>query len=324
MSRHRLALLSLVAAALLAPSPGAAALARASLPDVEDEVMCPVCGTPLNLAQSPQADRERAFIRALIARGATKEQIKRRLVAQYGPQVLATPRHSGFDLAAYLVPVLLGAAAVALLAVALALWLALLGPVLGHLETPTVGASFMLTVSTEGLAVLAATLAQDRWLLYAALAPFALGLAFYAFVLARFDLRQLLAGRGDHWVSGGALAISALAAGRIAVAARRFGVLVGTAKVVALAVWGVALLWLPGLIAAELIRPRLRYDVRRWSTVFPLGMYAACSFTVGALVDATALTRLATAWSWVAFAVWLMVLGATLWRVSEVARRQEL
>lgn len=107
---------------LLAPASGLAAAARTTLPDVEDEVMCPVCGTPLNLAQAPQADRERAFIRALIARGATKAQIKRRLVEQYGPQVLATPRQSGFDLAAYLVPMVLGAAALALLVVALARW----------------------------------------------------------------------------------------------------------------------------------------------------------------------------------------------------------
>src|SRR5215210_6827071 len=114
--------LSLLAAGLLVPSSGVAAPARATLPDVEDEVMCPVCGTPLNLAQAPQADRERTFIRALIARGATKSQIKRRLVDQYGPQVIATPPPRGFDLAAYLVPLLLGVAALALAAAALVRW----------------------------------------------------------------------------------------------------------------------------------------------------------------------------------------------------------
>ena len=118
----RLAALWLTAAALAAPAAAPAAPARTTLPDVEDEVMCPVCGTPLNLAQAPQADRERAFIRVLIARGATKEQIKRRLVAQYGPQVLAAPPPTGFDLAAYLVPILLGMAALALAAATLWRW----------------------------------------------------------------------------------------------------------------------------------------------------------------------------------------------------------
>jgi cytochrome c-type biogenesis protein CcmH len=112
----------LTTAALAVPAAAFAAPARTTLPDVEDEVMCPVCGTPLNLAQAPQADRERAFIRSLIARGATKEQIKRRLVEQYGPQVIATPPPRGFDLAAYLVPLLLGVAALALAAAALVRW----------------------------------------------------------------------------------------------------------------------------------------------------------------------------------------------------------
>src|SRR5205809_6278723 len=62
---------------------------KTNLPDVEDEVMCPVCGTALNLSFSPQADRERAFIRRQIAAGKTKQQIIDALVAQYGTAVLA-------------------------------------------------------------------------------------------------------------------------------------------------------------------------------------------------------------------------------------------
>jgi cytochrome c-type biogenesis protein CcmH len=90
---------------LLATSPLAtAAEPRASLPDIEDEVMCPTCGTPLNHAFSPQAERQRDFIRSEIARGRDKEQIKQALVAEFGREVLATPDDSGFDLAAYLVP----------------------------------------------------------------------------------------------------------------------------------------------------------------------------------------------------------------------------
>ena len=54
--------------------------------------MCPVCGTTLELASdSPQAIREREFIRGLIAEGRTKEEIKDALVAEFGEEVLATP-----------------------------------------------------------------------------------------------------------------------------------------------------------------------------------------------------------------------------------------
>lgn len=194
-------------------------------------------------------------------------------------------------------------AAIALGAISLGLWLALLGPVLRNATGPAAGASFMPTVSTEALAVLAAVLGireHAGWLQDGALVLFAGGLLLYAWVLARFDVRELLNGRGDHWVSGGALAISALAAGTIT----------EQPDPVAIAVWVAAMLWLPALIAAELARPRLRYDVARWATVFPVGMYAACSSAVGTRLDAPALTRFAAVWTWVAFAVWLVVLAA--------------
>jgi cytochrome c-type biogenesis protein CcmH len=95
----------LVAIALLAPG-SAAAQTRASLPDIEDEVMCPICGTLLQLSDSPQAERERELIRRLIGEGRDKEQIKDALVAEYGEEVLATPDSSGFDLTAWVLPLL--------------------------------------------------------------------------------------------------------------------------------------------------------------------------------------------------------------------------
>ena len=78
---------------------------QTTLPDVEDEVMCPVCGTTLELASdAKQAIDERELIRDLIAQGLTKEQIKDELVSEFGPEVLATPSTEGFDLAAWVVP----------------------------------------------------------------------------------------------------------------------------------------------------------------------------------------------------------------------------
>ncbi len=61
------------------------------------------------------------------------------------------------------------------------------------------------------------------WLVSAAVPVLVLGLAFYVFTAARFDLRELFTGHGDHWVAGGALAISALAAGKITEAAGALG-----------------------------------------------------------------------------------------------------
>ena len=66
--------------------------------------MCPICGTPLELSSSPQAERQRALIRRLIDRGETKSEIKDALVSEYGPEVLAVPSDDGFELTAWLVP----------------------------------------------------------------------------------------------------------------------------------------------------------------------------------------------------------------------------
>ena len=102
------AVVALAIAALLALSSAAvAAEPRASLPDIEDEVMCITCNVPLNIAESPQASRQRAFIRRLVDEGRTKDQIKTRLVAEYGENVLALPDEDGVGAAVYVVPIAL-------------------------------------------------------------------------------------------------------------------------------------------------------------------------------------------------------------------------
>ena len=100
----RRALVLVLALALAAPA--AAQERRASLPDIEDEIMCVECGTALNLSEAPVADDMRAYIRREIEKGRTKEQIKSSLAAQFGEGVLADPPRSGFNLAVYLVPIL--------------------------------------------------------------------------------------------------------------------------------------------------------------------------------------------------------------------------
>ncbi len=57
------AVLAIVCAAAVLSAPAGAAPQRASLPQIEQEVMCVVCKTPLAIANGPQADAERDFIR---------------------------------------------------------------------------------------------------------------------------------------------------------------------------------------------------------------------------------------------------------------------
>jgi len=117
-------LLCVVVLLALAAAPAAATAAqpRVSFNDLEDEVMCDVCGVPLNIAESPRAEQQRQEIKGMIARGLTKKQIKSELVARYGPSILATPEDHGFELAAYLVPIAAVLAALTALAIALPRW----------------------------------------------------------------------------------------------------------------------------------------------------------------------------------------------------------
>jgi cytochrome c-type biogenesis protein CcmH/NrfF len=84
---------------------------QTTLGDIENEVMCPVCGTPLALAtEPPQAQREREYIQRLIDDCRSKDEIKTALVAEFGDDVLALPGDDGDgdigDLLVYLVPAL--------------------------------------------------------------------------------------------------------------------------------------------------------------------------------------------------------------------------
>lgn len=117
-----LAALLVLTAPTLEPTIATAATLRTILNEIEEEVMCPVCGTLLALAESPQATREKAFVEKLAKEGKNKDEIKEALVNQYGDAVLALPKSSGFSLSAYVVPIVAFIVAVILLAFAVWKW----------------------------------------------------------------------------------------------------------------------------------------------------------------------------------------------------------
>ena len=98
---------------VLALAPVAAASeSHPTLGELEGEVICPTCHTTLDQSSSPIAARMKLFIAARIRAGDTKSEIERKLVAQFGPEVIAKPSRHGFDLVAWLLPLdlaLLGA-----------------------------------------------------------------------------------------------------------------------------------------------------------------------------------------------------------------------
>jgi cytochrome c-type biogenesis protein CcmH len=116
------ALLGLLGVPISLAAPAVAATPRASLSEIENEVMCVSCREPLALAQSPQAFAERNFVRNLVNQGQTKHQIEQALVLQYGTAVLGRPPASGFNLTVYILPPALVVIGLLTLAVTLPRW----------------------------------------------------------------------------------------------------------------------------------------------------------------------------------------------------------
>lgn len=208
----------------------------------------------------------------------------------------------------------------ALLALSAALWPGLLFLVVRHIARGMPGTVFLPAVATEGLAVLGAALApavRADWLAHTALVLFWLGIALYVVALLCFDFREVAVGAGEHWIAGGALTISALAGSKL-IAAYRVnpylwndddnGVLHGVT--VGLLVLGLG--WYLVLAVAELLWPRPRYDVRRWATVFPMGMTAAAALTVATAVDVSWPKGLGRVLLWIAVAAWLVMAAGTV------------
>lgn len=119
MRRAVAATLALLA---LGATPALAAMQRTTLHTIEQQVMCVTCNIPLQVAESPAADDERAYIVTLIDRGLTAAQIKHQLVLEYGDAVLDVPPDHGFNVVFYVLPIAGALAAVALVAFLLPRW----------------------------------------------------------------------------------------------------------------------------------------------------------------------------------------------------------
>ena len=126
MRPRRLIALAALTLALAGTSPALTAPVQAA-GDVNfysavTQFMCTTCHEPLNQVNSPQAISEKQTLQGLINKRLTLAQIKRGMEAQYGPQVLAQPPASGFNLTVYVLPPAIFLGGLALLAYTLPKW----------------------------------------------------------------------------------------------------------------------------------------------------------------------------------------------------------
>lgn len=86
---------------------------------IDRMLICPVCpAETIDQAQVELSKQMRRIVREMLAQGASREEILDFFVERYGPEVLAAPPRSGFNLLAWVVPaagVLAGLVAVPLI-----------------------------------------------------------------------------------------------------------------------------------------------------------------------------------------------------------------
>ncbi len=205
------------------------------------------------------------------------------------------------------------------------------------------GSWFLLTVSTESVAVFGALLLAHHpsdFLAFACVAAFCLGLVLYLIVMTivflRWTFQSLEPTEADPpaWIAAGAVAITVLAGSNL-LAARtvsprvdRLGPLIEGLVVLA---WATATFWFPVMVAIGVWRHIVRkvslhYHPSYWALVFPLGMYGAATFKMRAVIKLAGLEWAPKITLAVAVAAWAVTFAGLLAQggraVSKLSRQR--
>jgi tellurite resistance protein TehA-like permease len=202
-------------------------------------------------------------------------------------------------------------------------------------------------VGTQSVSVLAATLApQLPWSLgqdvlgVASVLFWSVGTVLYLILVVIIFLRLFLIETTPpemgpaYWILMGATAISVRAAAGILDLATGAPTPLLTelhAFIAGMAVmlWAFGSWFIPALVIFGLWRYFVRrfpwsYEPKLWSVVFPLGMYAVASVTLGRAIDFEFARQLAAVWVWFGVAAWgIVVLLLALTLAQSLRRRPE-
>lgn len=184
------------------------------------------------------------------------------------------------------------------------------------------GTWLLAVVAPQSLAVLGTHVpgkfAMSEMAVFVSLCLFLLGGFFYliiiTFILYRWLFKDM---QPDHltpsyWISMGAAAITTLAGARLALSAGAYpelaevrGFIIGET----ILFWTVATWWIPLLLVLMIWRHLVGgvafvYRLDYWSMVFPIGMYAAASWTFSHEVGANFLVCVPRIFVWIAITAW--------------------
>ena len=161
----------------------------------------------------------------------------------------------------------------------------------------------------------------SMWLCGGMLYMLMMALIFYRWMFLRLEPGDL---SPPYWINMGAMAISTLAGALLIEQSGHLPLLQALRPFllgVTLLYWVTGSWWIPVLLVLGvwrhgMMRQPIRYDLQYWAMVFPLGMYAACTWKMGEAMGFGFLQELSYLVWWAALLAWALTFAGMLRRLA--------
>lgn len=201
-------------------------------------------------------------------------------------------------------------------------------------EKPTLseginGIWLLIIVSIQSISILGSFVAKNldtnkEFVLFISLISFLIGCFFYIVVITlifyRLTFFKINAEQfaPAYWINTGAVAITTLAGSLLILDSEQWGLLSELKNFttgLTLLFWGVSTWWIPLIFILGIWRHFKKlipfaYHPQYWGMVFPLGMYAVCTFRLSQAIEFPVLKSISLIFGYISILAWLIIFSA--------------